>query len=253
MSAKAKVLAHIGCAGWSLRAEHQGQFPLGDSHLARYAGRFNAVEINSSFYRRHLPSTYQRWHDCVPATFLFSVKIPKAITHQARLVSCDALLRQFLHEVGHLRSKLGCLLVQLPPSLAFDAASAEKFFSDLRARTSCAIVCEPRHLTWQRTAAMALLEKYAVGLLQTDLERAVTGPFAYYRLHGTPVMYTSSYSHTQIDGLASQILTRATARKLSWCIFDNTASGAATLNALALSERLVLPQTASLQKLGIAA
>jgi uncharacterized protein YecE (DUF72 family) len=232
-----KLAPLIGCAGWSLRAEHQPLFPPGDSHLARYAGRFNAVEINSSFYRPHLPATYRRWHDSVPADFRFSVKVPKAITHQARLASCDALLTQFLHEAGHLQDKLGCLLVQLPPSLAFDAVVANAFFVSLRGRVDCAIACEPRHGTWQSEDASALLKQHGVARVAIEPDVVSNAPLAYFRLHGAPVMYKSAYTAQQIEQLAANLAARRAAGKTSWCIFDNTALGAATLNASALSEQ----------------
>ena len=238
VDANAITLARRGCAGWSLRSEHLGVFPPGDSHLARYAGQFNAVEINSSFYRPHQPATYQRWHDSVPDDFMFSVKLPKAITHQARLISCESLLVQFLHEAGHLHKKLGCLLVQLPPSLAFDAASAEHFFAELCSRVTCTIACEPRHASWRDADAKRMLKQYDIARVETEIARDVTGPCAYYRLHGAPVMYKSSYSSEQIDELARRVSARADAGRRTWCIFDNTALGAATLNAIALSKEL---------------
>src|SRR5690348_575123 len=95
-------VARVGIAGWSLRREHQPLFDEGASHLARYATRFDAVEINSSFYRRHRAATYARWAASVPQTFRFSVKVPKAITHAARLADPAAALDEFISDVGAL-------------------------------------------------------------------------------------------------------------------------------------------------------
>src|SRR6185436_11229797 len=95
-------------------------------HLARYSRRFNASEINSSFHRPHRPVTYARWAACVPEDFRFSVKVPRAITHERRLSDAADLFAGFLAELAPLEDKLGPLLVQLPPSLAFDAALAER-------------------------------------------------------------------------------------------------------------------------------
>ncbi|HEY9423039.1 MAG TPA: DUF72 domain-containing protein, partial [Thermoanaerobaculia bacterium] len=75
----------VGCAGWSLPRAEQAEFPETGSHLERYASRFGAVEINSSFHRPHRPATYARWSASVPASFRFSVKVPKTITHGLRL------------------------------------------------------------------------------------------------------------------------------------------------------------------------
>src|SRR5256885_13730988 len=85
---------HVGCAGWSVRADHASHFPAEGSHLQRYAGRFAAVEINTSFYRPHRPATYARWAASVPSDFRFSVKVPKEITHKRRLVDTLELLER---------------------------------------------------------------------------------------------------------------------------------------------------------------
>jgi uncharacterized protein YecE (DUF72 family) len=138
----------IGCAGWSLRREHWPEFPADGTHLQRYAARFNSVEINSSFYRPHRRSTYERWADSVPEGFRFSVKIPKQISHERRLLDCEDALDEFLSQCSGLGDRLGCLLLQLPPSLAFDAASTEAFFKTLRQRFDGAVVLEPRHESW---------------------------------------------------------------------------------------------------------
>src|SRR5688572_19432683 len=110
----------IGCAGWSIPREHAAEFPVEGTHLQRYAQRFPAVEINSSFYRPHRPETYARWAASTPDGFRFAVKVPREITHTRRLREVDEPLERFLAEAGALGEKLGPLLVQLPPSLQFE-------------------------------------------------------------------------------------------------------------------------------------
>ncbi|RZJ02706.1 MAG: DUF72 domain-containing protein, partial [Haliea sp.] len=146
-----------GCAGWSLPRDTWPAFPANSSHLERYAARFNAVEINSSFYRPHQPATYARWAASVPADFRFAVKLPKTITHIQRLADGGQLLDDFLAQAGALGDKLGCLLVQLPPSLALVPEIAEKFLVDLRARHQGPVAMEPRHASWFTAEADALL------------------------------------------------------------------------------------------------
>ena len=119
------------------------QVPPGGSHLERYARRLNAVEINSSFYRPHRRTTYQRWAQCVPDDFRFAVKMPKAITHEAGLADCGALLDRFVDEVTGLGEKLAVLLVQLPPKSAFRSASPTAS-SAISARASIPISCWSR-------------------------------------------------------------------------------------------------------------
>jgi uncharacterized protein YecE (DUF72 family) len=226
----------IGCAGWSIPRSSAGQFPADGTHLQRYAARFAAVEINSSFYRPHRASTYARWAESVPADFRFSIKMPKQITHELRLRVSAELLEKFLAEVSGLAAKLGCLLLQLPPSLQFDAAVAHDFLALLRRRTTAAVVCEPRHATWFTPKAEELLREHQVGRVAADpaCVELASSPGAwcetvYYRLHGSPRTYYSAYDAAYLEALAQQ-LAAARGRQV-WCIFDNTALGAATENA----------------------
>jgi uncharacterized protein YecE (DUF72 family) len=235
---------HVATAGWSLRKEHAPLFAAEGSHLQRYASRFSAVEINSSFYRPHQPATYERWAQSVPEGFRFSVKMPRWLTHDHCLEDTGTELTKFLREIGALGTKLGCVLVQLPPGLAYDPRTVETFFSALRARHRGPIVCEPRHRTWFTGAADRRLDAHGVGRVAADPSCGEDGDqpggsdrIAYFRLHGSPVMYQSSYPDDYLDELAAR--TRAlAARGRVWCVFDNTARGAATLNGLDLRDRL---------------
>ncbi len=241
--------AFVGCAGWSLPREEQPRFPAEGTHLQRYAARFPAVEINSSFYRPHRPATYARWAASVPDGFRFSVKVPKAITHTARLADTEALLDAFLAESSALGPKLGCLLIQLPPSLALDEETAAAFFRSLRERHEGAVACEPRHPTWFTAQAEALLAEWRIARVAADPVRAGTTAepggwpgLEYHRLHGSPRIYYSDYPADYLAALAASIRDCAVP---AWCIFDNTAAGAATANALDLLEALGRPPGAS--------
>jgi uncharacterized protein YecE (DUF72 family) len=235
---------HVAVAGWSIRKEHGHLFDAEGSHLQRYASRFAAVEINSSFYGAHKQETYEKWAAAVPEHFRFSVKMPKSLTHDQRLEDTGTELTRFLREIGGLGRKLGCVLVQLPPSLAYDPRTVESFFGALRARHRGAIVCEPRHPTWFTGAADRRLEVHGVGRVGADPtcgeggeEPSASERVAYFRLHGSPVMYQSSYSEDYLAHLAQRMRALAL-RAPAWCVFDNTGRGAATLNGLDLMARL---------------
>ena len=235
----------MGTAGWALPAAWRSQFPPGGSNLARYATRFSAAEINSSFYRNHRRATYSRWAESVPPDFRFAVKVPRAITHDQGLVAADVLLDVFLDEARGLGEKLGPLLVQLPPSLAFDAAIATEFFATLRARHEAAVVCEPRHASWFTADAEALLIEWRVARAGADPARvpiaALPGgdpSLVYLRLHGSPRTYASAYSASHVRDVATVLRLRAAAGADCWCVFDNTMLGAATENALELARLL---------------
>ena len=201
----------------------------------------NAVEINSSFHRPHRRATYERWAATVPDDFAFAVKMPKTITHEARLLAADALLDRFLEESGGLGTKRGPILIQLPPSLAFDPDIAAGFFAMLRKRTGVRLACEPRHPSWFAADADALLAGCRVARIAADpaLVPAAALPggwagLAYFRMHGAPRIYYSDYDAERLNQIGRQMQTAAAAGAEVWCIFDNTADGHALGNALAI-------------------
>lgn len=234
-------LWRVGCAGWNLPRAEQACFPAEGSHLERYAARFDAVEINSSFYRPHRPSTYARWAASVPSSFRFSVKVPKAITHGLRLRDARGLLQTFLAEAAGLGDRLGCFLVQLPPSLGFEPDPVAEFFANFRSLSSIPVVCEPRHPSWFEVPVADLLQDLGVARVAADPARVPEAGepggwrgLVYYRLHGSPRMYYSEYSREYLESLASRLQADRAAERNIWCIFDNTARDAATRNALDL-------------------
>ena len=234
----------IGTAGWTVPRQNAAEFPPEGSSLERYATRFSAAEINSSFHRPHRLSTWQRWRDSVPDNFLFSVKLPKTITHQAKLQDCSGLIGDFLAQAHVLGGKLGVLLVQLPPKLEWDRTVARSFFSDLGARSDAKLACEPRNESWFTSEAEEVLADLRVARVAADPARvpeaAMPGGWdrlRYWRLHGSPVIYRSSYAD-RIDDYAELLTKSDAAGAETWCIFDNTASSAAMKDALRLDEAI---------------
>lgn len=238
----------IGTAGWTLPRAVADAFPGEGSHLARYARVLRGAEINSSFHRSHRPEVYARWAAQTPPGFRFSVKLPRSITHDQRLRAGRAPLTQFLAEASALGDRLGVLLVQLPPSLVFEARPVRTFFGLLTSLCSTPVVCEPRHASWFEPAADRLLAKLHVGRVAADPARwpaaAVPGGWlgpegdgagavVYHRWHGSPRVYYSSYGDDWLRERAGE-LRRWSPQAERWCVFDNTASGAAAADALRL-------------------
>ncbi len=217
-------------------------FPGDGTHLERYARRFSCVEINSSFYRPHRATTYDRWARSVPADFRFALKLPKDITHIRRFIDAGEPLLRFLDESSALGAKRDVVLVQLPPSFAYDARVVEPFFALLRARYAGRVACEPRHASWFEAAPDALLAASRIARVAADpapvAAAATPGgspALRYWRLHGSPRTYYSSYDGARLDAIA---LALSAGDGDAWCIFDNTTLGAATANALAVSDAL---------------
>jgi uncharacterized protein YecE (DUF72 family) len=232
----------IGTAGWVISSQHAEAFPGAGTHLRRYALRLACTEINSSFYRPHQQKTYERWSASTPKGFRFSVKVPKLLTHDQRLADPEPVLDRFANEVSGLGEKLGAVLVQLPPSLPFDEARASAFFSALARRVFVPAVCEPRHRSWFTAEADAWLAERRIARAAAD---PVPAPGAsepggwrgltYIRLHGSPRMYYSAYEPPFITALARRIKSQ---RGPVWCVFDNTAAGAALGDAIATMNEL---------------
>ncbi|MDB4932830.1 MAG: hypothetical protein JWM10_5314 [Myxococcaceae bacterium] len=235
---------YVATAGWAIPRDHAPSFPTEGSVLERYAAGLGAVEINSTFYRRHKPETFARWSATVPPGFRFAVKMPRAITHDARLAGTRAALEDFFDDVRPLGRKLGPVLVQLPPSFAYEGRRAGAFFRALRSLYAGLVACEPRHESWFGRGAERLLVEHGVARVLADPAQPAgaavaggAGSLVYLRLHGSPQRYYSEYGAERVAALAATA--RAAARGgVVWCVFDNTALGAATGDALAMVRAL---------------
>jgi uncharacterized protein YecE (DUF72 family) len=238
--AHAGTRLRVGCAGWSILGRHAAHFPREGSHLQRYAAVFDAAEINSSFYRPHQEKTYAGWAAQVPAGFRFSVKIPRDFSHDARLVVATAPLRTFLAPLAGLGDRLGPLLLQLPPSLPFERATALRFLDRLRRLHAGAVVLEPRHVSWFAAGVADELRERGMARVAADppprtLRAALPSGdhrLEYARLHGSPHMYRSAYDVPALARVVRRALVVDERVQERWIVFDNTASGHAIADAL---------------------
>jgi uncharacterized protein YecE (DUF72 family) len=243
----------IGTAGWTVPMQHLGLFSTQDedkklSHLERYATRLPCVEINSSFHRPHRCATWERWAATTPHDFRFAVKAPKAVTHTAKLVNTGGALLEFFEAVGALGEKLGPVLFQLPPTLAFDEGVAQEFFSTLRELHPGVAVLEPRHASWFTASADRLLRSFQIARVAADPpngSESAAQPggwpgLCYWRLHGSPRTYYSDYDHCWLQAFAERLQSREgqPGQNETWVIFDNTALGHATASAVWLDDAL---------------
>ena len=199
----------IGTAGWSIPRASAFRFQAPGTHLERYARSLRCAEINSSFYRPHAAATYAKWRDSTPPDFRFAVKMPRTITHELKLQDAREPLVAFLAQTDGLAEKRGPILVQLPPSLSFDATIVTPFLDLLRTVYDGPVVCEPRHATWFSPAVASLLDRYRISRVAADpppVPAAVVPAgwprVAYFRLHGSPRTYWSRYDENYIATLA---------------------------------------------------
>ena len=236
---------YIGTAGWVLPSAVAARFPGEGSHLERYAQVFNCVEINSSFYKDPKPETYAKWAAATPDDFLFSVKLNKYFLQEQRLKETGDKLQQTLDGILELQGKLGALLVQLPPSLAFEEKIAAKFMQQIRKHYAGPVVWEPRHKSWGLPLAIKTLHHFKMNKVLADPEPCPTSKelrpavenIRYLRLHGTPIRYRSSYTEVALQRIDQRIFKHPLSpAQATWVIFDNTAHAYATENALRLQE-----------------
>jgi uncharacterized protein YecE (DUF72 family) len=167
--------------------------------------------------------------------------VPRALTHEGALAPDAETLQRFLDETSALGDKRGPLLLQLPPKLALDSIRAEAFFDLFRNRYHGTAVLEPRHASWFTAEAEALLLRFQISRGAADplrVPQAMTPAgdpsVVYCRLHGSPRVYYSDYTEDFLHQLTIDLRRAAQGATEVWCIFDNTASGAALGNALAL-------------------
>jgi uncharacterized protein YecE (DUF72 family) len=239
--AKPPSIVRIGTAGWAVPKIHADLCAPTGTHLEKYSGVLNAVEINSTFYRPHQTKTFERWCAVTPEDFSFAVKLAKSITHEAKLARTGALLAAFFENVRPLGEKLGPVLVQLPPKLAFEAGTAREFFDTVRELYTGRLVLEPRHASWFTLPADRLLRDFEVARAMADppagsplaAEPGGWPGLRYYRLHGSPRKYWSAYEPPYLSELAHRIGKKPVE---TWVIFDNTAQNHAFGNALTLKK-----------------
>lgn len=239
----------LGTCGWSYQ-EWVGTFYPNNrvAKLPFYGKVFGTVEVDSSFYRMPSKSMVTGWAKATGPSFKFSLKLPKTITHDRRLVAAGAEREfdAFLQVIKPLEStgKLGCLLVQLPPSFAFDEiGSLESFMQLFPPHIHFAV--EFRHESWDRKETHDLLQKYGVANTITDSpmeflsKPVVTAPtHAYIRWHGrgSPVWFDYTYSEDELRpwvGRLQEIMSRT---KTVYAYFNNHYHANAPVNALQLLE-----------------
>ncbi len=178
----------VGTSGYNY-PEWKGSFYPAEFAAAKmlpyYAARFPTVEINYTFYRMPSEKLLAGWTKQVPAEFRFTLKAPRRITHDAKLVNCRDLTVEFCRVAATLGPQLGALLFQLPPSLKKDLGRLDAFLETLPPRAPAAF--EFRHPSWFDADVFARLRERQTALCVADSELLetpldVTADFGYFRL-----------------------------------------------------------------------
>jgi uncharacterized protein YecE (DUF72 family) len=236
------VTLRIGTSGYVYPHWRKGVFyPEGlraRDELAYYAGVFNTVELNNSFYRLPTAEMFERWRDSTPEDFLFAVKVSRFISHVKRLHDVAEPLRLFVELASILGSKLGPLLVQLPPNLHFDLIRLEEFL-DVLPKNYCWTI-EVRHPSWQNPMTYEALARRGValcvpigGLIQPDL--VTTAAFTYIRVH-RGIEGKGYMGKKGLRPWAARVRALARAGKNVYFYFNNDQRGYAVKDAMLLRE-----------------
>jgi uncharacterized protein YecE (DUF72 family) len=231
----------IGTSGWHYKHWHGPFYPIdlpSSRMLAFYLDHLNTVEINNSFYRLPLASTFETWRRQTPPDFCFAVKASRYLTHMKKLRDPEAALERFLPLVELLGDKLGPVLFQLPPHWRCDTDRLLQFLRALPRRHRYSF--EFRDPTWHRQEIYELLERHNAAFCMYELAgfrspTRVTADFAYVRLHGPATKaYQGSYDSAALTMWRDRIWKWQSELKAVYVYFDNDQSGYAVQNALQL-------------------
>lgn len=233
---------HIGTSGWNYDhwkgVFYDETFPK-TKWLELYTRSFSTIEVNATFYRQMKAKTFENWRLRTPHGFIWSVKANRFITHIKRLNDVRESLHRFFSSLEPLGDKIGPILFQLPPSLAFDQKVWESFCTHLS--PDYRYTLEARHISWTDAQVLACLKKHNIAWCISDTSgrypylEAITSDFIYIRLHGSQKLYASNYSEEELKSWAARI--RKWDRE-TYVYFDNDCCAYAPHNALRLKELL---------------
>lgn len=238
------MTVHVGCSGWVYRHWKGTFYPEGlpqKQWFQHYASEFDTVEINASFYRLPLPTTFDGWQAKAPPGFRYALKVNRFITHNKKLLDCLGPVEEFIGLARRMGPALGPLLYQLPPSLHRNDERLEAFLRQLPADLEH--VVEFRHASWYDEEVLALLDRHGAGFVAHDLTglispRWASGGTAYVRFHGTAGKYWGRYSDEQMTEWANWLRDQQSGGRTAWAYFNNDIHGHALEDARALKRAL---------------
>jgi uncharacterized protein YecE (DUF72 family) len=199
--------------------------------FAHYAQRFDAVELNATFYRLPEAATFERWREAAPQGFCYALKFSRYGTHLKRLKDPAETIGLFIERARLLGPSLGPILVQLPPRWHVDPDRLAAFLEAAPKRYRWAI--ELRDPSWLCEDIYALLRRHGAALCVHDLierhPRVRTADWIYLRFHGDE--YTGSYSPQALSAEARRIRTHLADGHDVYAFFNNDIGGHAIRNA----------------------
>jgi uncharacterized protein YecE (DUF72 family) len=228
---------YVGTSGWQYR-DWRGAFYPADLPQSRwlehYAARFATVEVNNTFYRLPERSTFEEWAARSPDDFVFAIKASRYLTHIRRLRDpAEPVARMLDHALG-LGSKLGPVLVQLPPNLAADPARLKETLA--RFPRSVRVAFEPRHSSWFTDEIYDLLGASNAALCLTDRlgKRGAlvrTADWYFLRVHEGTARPHPCYGDRALSSWAERLVEHWPKPGDGYVFFNNDARACAVRNA----------------------
>ena len=235
----------IGCSGFHNKDWKEKFYPAGipqSRWFEYYCSKFNTLELNTTFYRFPRVESLKRWYAKSPENFVFSVKVPRLITHYKQLKDSARMLNDFYNSVRDgLQDKLGAVLFQLPSRIIY----SEDFLTRIveAVHEDFLNVVEFRHASWWHSRVYSALRKQKIifcGISYPELPAEIVSNSStiYYRFHGLKKLYFSQYTKKDIDAFANT-LAQESSVKTAYIYFNNTATLAAVRNAVQLEKSLL--------------
>lgn len=244
---KATGIIRIGTSNIVIPGNRQS-FPSGyqdKSRLHYYASLFNTVELNGTFYKVPMASTFHKWALDVPEDFRFTIKLWREITHVKNLATDLDNIARFLAAAGQLGNKKSCLLIQFPGKITLDYYNqVEKILLATREQdplNEWRIAVEFRNAGWYVSETHELLDEVSASLVLHDIPKGKNSEinrnagFVYCRYHGPTGNYRGSYSDQFLHDQAVKIKAWQKEGKDVYAYFNNTI-GSAFDNAIALKK-----------------
>lgn len=236
--------AWIGCSGFQYNHWKEVFYPAGLPQrrwFEFYCQHFNTVELNVTFYRTPRLSTFEGWYCRSPEAFRFAVKSPRLITHYKKFSETESLVADFYALVQEgLKDKLGCVLFQLPPRMAFQQALLDKICANLD--PSFKNVIEFRNASWWNGAVYQQLARQGISFCSISHpalpdELVINSKIVYDRLHGVPHLYRSLYDASWLQQRATQIREAQQVEEV-YVYFNNDIDASALQNARQMDQFL---------------
>lgn len=233
---------YIGTSGWMYKDWHDSFYPgdLPKTDLLKfYVSQFSSVEANVTFYRLVSENTIAGWRQKAPRPFVYAIKGSRLITHNKRLADIEQPLNAFVERIAPLRSRLGPILWQLPPSFTKNPAVLENFLSKLPRQMKHAM--EFRHASWFDDEVAGILRAHGVAQvwvssLAMPQNFEVTADFIYLRFYGLQQGYRHNYTAEELEAWAAQLRKQALLKRPAYVYFNNDGYARAPQNARLLRE-----------------